>query len=834
MMTNLAHWRDDIEDAFGGDFDSSLSITFFKLHQNSCYDLRPKNVLASQDNNHEIAGSENPPTAAHQYHAQESLSGVDSSKHKFRYTLAAPISVATKLTEDTMTYLNQGQAYEIKLENITDVSEAKKGFMCSIINIGFQERHLQQAENELWQQWGQQRPSEKIFSVDMKLSYNVFGVESDGLNKYEFLWDSSKVAGVFIRINSISTEFTPKKHGGEKGVPFKLSIETFSYNSKTHDSYFISAGCCQIKVFKPKGAERKIRSDRDKIFKRPSSEQEKYHRSCDYTTFKECSLTSLHPMAEGSLCYYRHSHGHFASKQSVSNSNSNVAQSISAQASATPNHNEEDLDNQNNARQTQSNDNQQPPDHIRSSSENETDSSGHMVDNRRDYQIHSDNRSVTSAPGKFHQIEYPARSLSHNQYSRSSVDNSDYNNTDLSYGHQFNQQPHSELHFNHSNDLLQLPQTSAFNQIYHGNPVRNVAGLAGINNSQHFGMAYYGHTLPTPIPTHIPPSTSFGAPVANPLTSYSNTHNYSDCSQHYDTDLNASMKNHTNHSNNQLPSSCYSRSKDSSSAAMHEPQASKPIDSDEYKQITKLTISSSCADVISWFAHNRFGQYTKTFGSFSGSDLFRLSRTELIEICGFIDGIRLYNSLHNQPIKPRRVLYVSYKFNDIFHPIHLYEVTLRELLDELANMLTLVSRTKTGKRSIQMRDDSSEAQRKRSKLASSSNSSNDSGSPAEPQPNGTTVTTYYYQNDRYFSEIEAHDSDKCSGSSISLATNSNYSHESYDIARLLVEGIASVKIVATDRMIQTLEDESMWTLTYDRETEEACITCQSVSKRPSD
>ena len=250
------------------------------------------------------------------YNAQESMFGPEqASKQRFQYILAAPTSAATKISEDTMTYLNQGQAYEIKLNNVTDISEGKKGFMCSIINIGFHERHMQQAENELWQQWSQQHPGERIFSVDMKLSYNVFGVESDGLNKYEFLWDSSKAAGVFIRINSISTEFTLRKHGGEKGIPFKLSIETFSYNSKTHDSYFISAACCQIKVFKPKGAERKIRSDRDKFLKRPEAEQDKYHRSSEHTLFSQCPLSSLHPMVDGSLRYYRHSHGHFASKQ---------------------------------------------------------------------------------------------------------------------------------------------------------------------------------------------------------------------------------------------------------------------------------------------------------------------------------------------------------------------------------------------------------------------------------------------------------------------------------------------------------------------------------------
>jgi hypothetical protein len=33
--------------------------------------------------------------------------------------------------------------------------------------------------------------------------------------------------GVYIKVNCISTEFTPKKHGGEKGVPFRLQVSHF-------------------------------------------------------------------------------------------------------------------------------------------------------------------------------------------------------------------------------------------------------------------------------------------------------------------------------------------------------------------------------------------------------------------------------------------------------------------------------------------------------------------------------------------------------------------------------------------------------------------------------
>ncbi len=62
--------------------------------------------------------------------------------------------------------------------------------------------------------------------LDIPLSYGIREIktESHKLNSVEFRWDTAKQAGVFIKINCISTEFTPKKHGGEKGVPFRCAL----------------------------------------------------------------------------------------------------------------------------------------------------------------------------------------------------------------------------------------------------------------------------------------------------------------------------------------------------------------------------------------------------------------------------------------------------------------------------------------------------------------------------------------------------------------------------------------------------------------------------------
>lgn len=93
-------------------------------------------------------------------------------------------------------------------------------------------------------------------------------------------------------MNCISTEFTPKKHGGEKGVPFRIVIETYPHNGNSPASC-LHAASCQVKVFKPKGADRKHKTDREKMSKKPHSEQEKFQPSYDCTVFTDCPLDSL-------------------------------------------------------------------------------------------------------------------------------------------------------------------------------------------------------------------------------------------------------------------------------------------------------------------------------------------------------------------------------------------------------------------------------------------------------------------------------------------------------------------------------------------------------------
>lgn len=157
------------------------------------------------------------------------------------------------------------------------------------------------------------------------------------LNTVEFLWDPLKNASVFIQVqrdspplsrstnahstlrcfppspqvNCISTEFTPRKHGGEKGVPFRIQVDTFTTNESGEYMEHVHSSSCQVKVFKvnsspasccltpvvpsmtpalfrkPKGADRKLKTDREKTDKKSPQDREKYQLSHDTTVLKE-------------------------------------------------------------------------------------------------------------------------------------------------------------------------------------------------------------------------------------------------------------------------------------------------------------------------------------------------------------------------------------------------------------------------------------------------------------------------------------------------------------------------------------------------------------------
>ncbi|XP_065144945.1 transcription factor CP2-like protein 1 [Paramisgurnus dabryanus] len=218
----------------------------------------------------------------------------ESKVTPFYYELCAATYPAVKLQDETLTYLNQGQSYEIRMLN-RKLAECK-GIRCkyikSIVRVVFHDRRLQYTEHQQLEGWRWNRPGDRILDLDVPLSVGIVDPQAHPLqlNTIQFLWDPLSVTSLSLhmQVNCISTEFTPRKHGGEKGVPFRIQIDTFAASEQGEYVKYMHSASCQVKVFKPKGADRRLKNDQEKIEKKSLQDGEKYQPSYKTTVLTEC------------------------------------------------------------------------------------------------------------------------------------------------------------------------------------------------------------------------------------------------------------------------------------------------------------------------------------------------------------------------------------------------------------------------------------------------------------------------------------------------------------------------------------------------------------------
>ncbi|CAL8237366.1 unnamed protein product, partial [Boreogadus saida] len=102
---------------------------------------------------------------------------------------------------------------------------------------------------------------------DYKESFNtISNIEEIAYNAVSFTWDVNEEAKIFITVNCLSTDFSSQK--GVKGLPLMIQIDTYSYNNRSNKP--LHRAYSQIKVFCDKGAERKIRDEERKQFRKKS------------------------------------------------------------------------------------------------------------------------------------------------------------------------------------------------------------------------------------------------------------------------------------------------------------------------------------------------------------------------------------------------------------------------------------------------------------------------------------------------------------------------------------------------------------------------------------
>ncbi|KAM6189705.1 LOW QUALITY PROTEIN: transcription factor CP2-like protein 1 [Sarcoramphus papa] len=271
------------------------------------------------------------------YLKQEEPNGISTSQPPcpaFQYVLCAPTSPAVRHHEETLTYLNQGQSYEIRMmgnprgdpggegRRMLKFSPAQpwsspgpapsprgargrgRGLspqpwlvagpdpaVQSVVRVVFHDRRLQYSEQQQLEGWRWSRPGDRILDIDIPLSVGILEpqIHPTLLNTVEFLWDPSRRTSVFVQVHCISTEFTLRKNGGEKGVPFRIQIDTFGVGGKGDPPEHLHSASCLVKVFKPKGADRKQKTDREKVEKQPAPEREKFQPAYESTVLAECA-----------------------------------------------------------------------------------------------------------------------------------------------------------------------------------------------------------------------------------------------------------------------------------------------------------------------------------------------------------------------------------------------------------------------------------------------------------------------------------------------------------------------------------------------------------------
>ena len=200
---------------------------------------------------------------------------------QFEFILNAVTASSARINEETTTYLNQGQPYEIKFQSTKN--STPKTYR-SVLHLCFWDKTLQNQEHDLMDKWTHEYQSNSLFDIDMNLTYGILSITRSKQisNAVEIVWDTMTTTSLFVRFKCTSTDFALKRHGGEKGIPLRIQIDT--YENDVDNIKYLHSCCCKIQLFRLKGAQRKIKADQIRIERLTS----------DHTVLQTCPASSLY------------------------------------------------------------------------------------------------------------------------------------------------------------------------------------------------------------------------------------------------------------------------------------------------------------------------------------------------------------------------------------------------------------------------------------------------------------------------------------------------------------------------------------------------------------
>ena len=110
-----------------------------------------------------------------------------------------------------------------------------------------------------------------------------------------------------------------------------------------------------------------------------------------------------------------------------------------------------------------------------------------------------------------------------------------------------------------------------------------------------------------------------------------------------------------------------------------------------YLQLQSFALMPDCGSkyVQEWLYTNRFSSLLHLFSHYGSNDILRLSKDDLIKLCGAPDGIRCYNLAHNIQIKSKLTIFVTFQSSQsYFSAIFLADWKCKFLVKRLFSLFT--------------------------------------------------------------------------------------------------------------------------------------------------
>jgi hypothetical protein len=739
-----------------------------------------------------------------------------------------------------------------------------------------------------------------MLEIDSSSSYGIVEIRLSDFytNVVEVMWNGKTGANIFFRCNCTSTAFAPHKHGGEKGIHLRFQIDTYEYSnvnaanstannagsSMTTNSLILkhdlesmstaksttgssnsistpidrsylnwkhaSSSYCRIQLFRLKGAQRKLKTDRNKIERlNPIDLRKRYQQSNKLTLLCNCvfdPLYSLSPLNTRSGAYHRlNTNSNFSS----SNSNLNMMNGY---------HNSNHIAQYSNLL------NNEP-------SANSAGVGACVIDsNCMDSYLTNSSLgpsgvfSYVSTAAYSPMMTPPQAPLSNDYMPQSThtVASNYHLDASLPSEHQFYlDQSYSTL------DIQQQPKNDSVQLNHELTANEHHLGPHAIQNSQ------VNYSDSEPLYQRLKRKASMSS--LNGLNQTSTTSNYYIGNQANNGNIQSGgiLQQNTYHSNafrNKIqrtsnyqynsptvlgyascPSSSSSSISTSSSSAPSSPSSpnfssslkqSFPITSSQSQQIhqelktenilvdalqsnqetiqanTPLPHDSNNKVVQEWLLANRFGHLLQLFTNYTSNDLLRLSKEDLINLCGAPDGIRCFNIAHNIRIRPKLTIFIRFLNQSYYSAIFLADWQSKFLIDKIFSLYSAyINSTSSISTNCSMKINCKQSDHENSKLENcvASNSNN----LTECEPNGPTNSGIRINNNTYNeqeSSIGQANSKQTTVDSVSFDHLSLFEHlksSSYDYELFLK--IKGILVKTTDEVLNNLQDQSKFLVEFE-------------------